>query len=124
MSTVFDTLYETAMAAYADLFGGTVTLSRGSDSTVGVAASWISQGSAIQTQTHTGVKTSSIDREWLIVKADYVINGVVVTPVAGDRLVDVDGVTWEVMGWSNVPAAESYGSGLEWIVRTKRIAVT
>ena len=122
MSTAFDSLYETAETAYADLFGETVTLSRGSDSTGSVAASWIGQSSEIQTQTRVGVKTSFIDREWLVAKAVYVIDGTAVIPAAGDRLVDSDGVTWEVMSQPNMPAAESYGGGLEWLLRTKRIA--
>ena len=119
----FDSLYETTETAYADLFGETVSLSRGADSTAGVAASWIGQGSEIQTQTRMGVKTSFVDREWLVAKAVYVIDESAVTPAAGDRLTDTDGVTWEVMSQPNMPAAESYGGGLEWLLRTKRIAV-
>lgn len=122
MSTAFDSLYETAEPAYASLFGETVTVQRGSDSTAGVAASWMGQGSEIQTQTRMGVKTSFVDREWLVAKADYLIDSVAVTPAAGDRLVDSDSVTWEVMSQPNMPAAESYGGGLEWLLRTKRIA--
>lgn len=122
MSSAFDTIYESAEPAYASLFGETVTLSRASDSTAGVAASWIGQGSEIQTQTRMGVKTSFIDREWLIAKTDYLIDSVAVTPAAGDRLLDADGVTWEMMSQPNMPAAESYGGGLEWLLRTKRIA--
>ncbi len=121
--TAFDSLYETAVTAYAGLYGEAVTLSRGSDSTENMSASWIGQGSEIQTQTRMGVKTSFIDREWLVAKADYVIDGSAVTPAAGDRLTDGDGVVWEVMSQPNMPAAESYGGGLEWLLRTKRIAV-
>ena len=120
----FDSLYETTEAAYADLFGETVALSRGSDSTASVAVSWIGQGAQIQTQTRMGVKTSFIDREWIVLKVGYVIDGSAVIPTAGDRLVDGDGVTWEVMSQPNMPAAESYGGGLEWLLRTKRIAVS
>ena len=122
MSSAFDQLYETSEPVFANLFGETVTLSRGSDSTAGVAASWIGQGSEIQTQTRMGVKTSFVDREWLVTKTDYVIDGSAVTPAAGDRLVDSDSVTWEVMSQSSMPAAESYAGGLEWLLRTKRIA--
>ena len=120
--TEFDSIYETAAPVYANLFGETITLSRGSDSTAGVSVSWTGQGSEIQTQTRMGVKTSFVDREWLVAKADYVIDGSAVEPVAGDRLLDSDGVTWEVMSQPNMPAAESYGGGLEWLLRTKRIA--
>jgi hypothetical protein len=124
MSSTFDSLYETAESVYASLFGETVTLSRGSDSTADVAASWMGQGAEIQTQTRMGVKTSFVDREWLVKQADYVIAGSAVEPAAGDRLIDSDGVTWEVMSQPNMPAAESYGGGLEWLLRTKRIATT
>ena len=120
--TVFDDVYNTTVPAFAALFGGTVTLHRAADSTADVAASWIGQGSEIQTQTRMGVKTSFVDREWLIKQADYVIDGSAVTPVAGDRIVDSDSVTWEVMSQPNIPAAESYAGGLEWLLRTKRIA--
>jgi hypothetical protein len=120
--TVFDDVYAQTVSSFASLFGETITLSRGANSTIGVPVSWTGQGSEIQTQTRMGVKTSFIDREWLVAKADYVINGSAVTPAAGDRLVDADSVTWEVMSQPNMPAAESYAGGLEWLLRTKRIA--
>jgi hypothetical protein len=123
--TVFDDIYDAAVSPNCNtLFGETVTLSRGSHSTAGVSASWMGEGSEIQTQTQLGVKTSFIDREWLIAKAAYVVNGAAVNPSAGDRLVDSDGVTWEVMSQPNMPASESFGGGLEWLLRTKRIATT
>jgi hypothetical protein len=120
--SVFDDVYDSTVPAFASVFGGTVTLHRGSNSTAGVSASWTGQGSEIQTQTQMGVKTSFVDREWLVKKADYMISGAAVTPAAGDRLVDSDSVTWEVMSQPNMPAAESYAGGLEWLLRTKRIA--
>lgn len=122
MSSAFDALYDTSESVYANLFGETVTLSRGSDSTAGVSASWVGQGAEIQTQTRMGVKTSFVDREWIVKKADYVIDGSAVTPAAGDRLTDSDSVRWEVMSQPNMPAAEPYAGGLEWLLRTKRIA--
>jgi len=121
--TVFDDIYDATVSPNCNVvFGETVTLSRGENSTAGMAASWIGQSSEIQTITRMGVKTSFIDREWLVAKADFVIDESVVEPAAGDRLVDTDGVTWEVMSQPNMPAAESYGGGLEWLLRTKRIA--
>jgi len=122
MSSAFDSLYATSEPVYSSLFGETVTLQRGSDSTASVSASWTGQGSEIQTQTRMGVKTSFVDREWLVAKADYVIDESAVTPAAGDRLVDADDVTREVMSQPNMPAAESYAGGREWLLRTKRIA--
>jgi len=119
--TEFDSIYESVLPAFG-LCSETVTLSRGSQSTAGVYASWTGQSSELQTITRMGVVTSFIDREWLIQKANYLIADAEVEPAAGDRLVDSDGVTWEVMSQPNMPAAESFGGGLEWLLRTKRIA--
>ena len=119
--TVFDDVYDATVPSFTSLFGETVALHRGADSTADVAASWMGQGSEIQTQTRMGVKTSFVDREWLIKQADYVIDGSVVTPSAGDRIVDSNNETWELMSQPNMPAADSYAAGLEWLLRTKRI---
>lgn len=120
--SVFEDVYSVTVSAFSSVFAETVTLHRGSDSTADISTSWIGQGSEIQTQTRMGVKTSFVDREWIVAKADYMIDGSAVTPAAGDRLVDADDVTWEVMSQPNMPAAESYAGGLEWLLRTKRIA--
>ena len=98
MPSLFATRFaESARPQLDDRFGESVTLSRGSDSTASVTARCVARGSEIQTQTRMGVKTSFVDREWIVVKADYVIDGSAVTPAAGDRLVDSDSVRWEVM---------------------------
>jgi len=123
MTSQFDSLYEVGEPAFANLFSETVTLQRASDTTASVSVSWLGQGSEIQTQTRMGVKTSFIDREWLVTKSAYVIDGSAVTPAAGDRLTDADGTVWELMSQPNMPACESYGGGLEWLLRTKRITV-
>jgi len=126
MPSVFATrFFDVASPRLKDVLGEAVTLSRGATTpTTGVTASWIANGSEIQTQTRMGVKTSFIDREWLITQADYVIDGAAVEPAAGDRLLDSDGVTWEIMSQPNMPAVESYGGGLEWLLRTKRISTS
>jgi hypothetical protein len=123
--SVFATrFFDVASPRFKELLGEVVSISRGEATTVGVIASWIREGSEIQTQTRMGVKTSFIDREWLIIKTAYLIEGSAVTPAAGDRLTDADGVVWEGMSQPNMPAVESYGGGLEWLLRTKRISVT
>ncbi len=122
MSSDFDEDFAAGEPLFAEVFGGEVTLQRGADSTADVPVSWTGQGAEIQTQTRMGVKTSFVDREWLVKKSDYVIDSSAVTPAAGDRLIDSDSVTWEVMSQPNMPAAESYAGGLEWLLRTKRIA--
>lgn len=113
---------ESARPSLDDRFGESVTLSRGGVSTTDVTARCVRRGAEIQTQTRMGVKTSFVDREWVIVVAAYIINSSVVTPAAGDRIIDSDGTTWELMNQPNMPAHEPNAGGLEWLVRTKRIA--
>lgn len=113
---------ESASPRLDELFADTVTLSRGVNSTAGVTARCVRRGSQIQTQTQMGAKTSYVDREWIIKLTEYVIDESAVTPAAGDRIVDSDGRTWELMSQPNMPAWEIYGDGYEWLVRTKRIA--
>lgn len=123
MPSVFATrFYENASPRLRDHLGEVVSISRGASSTSNVTATWIDEGSEIQTQTRMGVKTSFIDREWLITKAAYVIDGTAATPVAGDRLTDSGGMVWELMSQPNMPAFEPYGGALQWLLRTKRIA--
>jgi hypothetical protein len=122
MPSVFATRFvENASPRLRDHLGEVVTISRGASSTAGVTATWLSEGSEIQTQTRLGVKTSFIDREWVIPKANYLIDGSAVTPASGDRLTDTDSTVWEVMAQPNMPAFESYLGGWQWILRTKRI---
>ena len=122
MPSVFSTrFFEIASPRLKTILGEVVTISRGAMSTADVTATWLSEGSEIQTQTRMGVKTSFIDREWVIPKEDYVIDGSAVEPAAGDRLTDADSTVWEVMSQPNMPTVESYGGGLEWLLRTKRI---
>jgi len=122
MPSAFDSDFEDATDFLSEVFGEEVTLHRAADSTASVPAVFAVQGSEIQTQTQMGVKTSFIDRVWLIAKTAYIIDGSAVTPAAGDRIVDSDSARWEVMSQPNLPAAESYAGGLEWLLRTKRIA--
>jgi len=123
MPSVFSNrFYDIASPRLRDHLGEVVSVSRGVSSTAGVTATWIDEGAEIQTQTRMGVKTSFIDREWVITKAAYVIGGSEVTPDAGDRLTDADGTVWELMSQPNMPAWEPYGGNLQWLLRTKRIA--
>ena len=123
MPSVFSNrFFDTASPRLRDHLGEVVAISRGELSTASVTATWLSEGSEIQTQTRMGVKTSFIDREWVITKAAYVIDGSAVTPASGDRLTDSDGTVWELMSQPNMPAWEPYGGGLQWVLRTKRIA--
>ena len=125
MPSVFSTrFYDIASPRLREHLGEVVAISRGEASTSGVAATWLSEGEEIQTQTRMGVKTSFIDREWVITKVAYVFDGSAVTPSAGDRLTDSGGTVWELMSQPNMPAVEPYGGGLQWLLRTKRITST
>lgn len=123
MASTFATRFlDVASPRLEDMFGGAVTISRGANSTPSVNAAWLREGAEIQTITRMGVKTSFIDREWVIDQADYLINGSAVTPASGDRITDEDNVVWEVMSQPNMPAVEPYGGKLQWLLRTKRIS--
>lgn len=120
MAATFDSEFFAAASPQLDeLFGEAVAISRGSSSTAGVTASWSSNVGTIETA--KGISTQLIDRAWLIAKADYKIGGVAVEPRAGDRLTDSDGHVWEVLPSVAGPAAVSFGGGLEWEVKTKKV---
>lgn len=122
MSSSFDADFAAANGLLSEAFGEEVTLARATDSTAGVTASIFSEGSEIQTQSRMGVKTSFVDREWLIKRSEYLIDSVAVTPARGDRLVDSEGTTWELMDHPGLPAVQPVIGGVDWLVRTKRIA--
>lgn len=125
MASVFaERFFDVASPRLQDVLGGAVTLSRGESSTAGIGARWVDDDSETDASTQGRVKTSLRYREFAIAKAVYVIDSVAVTPAPGDRLLDWDGVTWEVMHQPNMPAREGYGGELEWLVRTKEITVT
>lgn len=121
-STFATRFFDVASPRLEDMLGGVVTISRGELSTADVNAAWLDEGAEIQTITQMGVKTSFIDREWVIDQADYVIDSVAVDPAAGDRITDSDSTVWEVMSQPNMPAVEPYGGNQQWLLRTKRIA--
>ena len=103
----------------ADAAGETVTLSRASDTTeiTAIAASSGDDASGDK------VATSNYwEREWLIKKADYEIDGVAVTPQAGDRITDSNSDVWEAMLGGKRPELVQHAGGYAWVVKTKRIA--
>jgi hypothetical protein len=123
MPSSFATRFEdVARPRLDDFFGEAITLTRGSNSTEGVIARCVFRDAVIQTA--ESVKTSHADREWIVVKAEYVIDESAVTPSPGDRLTTDGGATWEVMATRDVPAKEEYGGVPVWLVRTKQITVT
>lgn len=121
MTSAFATRFsESARPQLDDRFGDSVTLSRSGASTTGVVARCVSRGAKIETS--DGIGIANVDREWLVIKTAYVINGSEVEPAPGDRLTTSDGAVWEVMRQRGVPEKEEYAARLEWLVRTKRIA--
>jgi hypothetical protein len=121
MPSAFATRFsESARPQLDDRFGESVTLSRGDASTTGVVARCVSRGAKIET--NDGMAVAHVDREWVIVKTAYLIDGAAVEPASGDRLTTSDGAVWEVMRQRGVPDKEEYAARLEWLIRTKRIA--
>jgi len=102
----------------ADTTGEAVTLSRASASTEITAV-------AVDSGDDTGgdkVAASKYwEREWLVKKTDYEINGSTVTPQAGDRITDSDGDVWELMLGGLRPELVPHAGGYAWVVKTKRI---
>jgi hypothetical protein len=110
--------YLTACATPEDnrLWGVTVTIRRGSQSTASVTAVW--QRPAADSIDSEGLATDYEAREWVIAQASYVF-GSATDPRAGDRIVDADG-TWQVLPDDGKPAWRPDGS--DWVIRTKRVS--
>ncbi len=101
-----------------DAAGEAVTLSRANDTT-SITAVVVDSGDEASGDK---VATSNYwDREWLVKKADYKIDDVVVTPQAGDRITDSDGDVWELMLGGKRPELVQHAGGYAWVVKTKRI---
>jgi len=102
----------------ADAAGETVTLSRADDTTEITAIAADSDDDASGNE----VATSNYwERGWLIKKADYEIDSVVVTPQVGDRITDSDGDVWELMREGKRLELVQHAGGYAWLVKTKRI---
>ena len=102
----------------ADTAGESVTLSRASDTTSITAVSVLSGDNASEGKV---AGSHYWDREWLIKKADYEIDGAAVTPQSGDRITDSSSDVWEVMLGGKRPELIQHAGGYAWVVKTKRI---
>lgn len=51
----------------------------------------------VETFTSFDVEVDATWRDWLIVKADLILSGRATVPAIGDRIVQADGTTWEVL---------------------------
>ena len=107
-----------AVDTLADAAGETVTLSRASDTTEITA---IAVDSGDEASGDKVAKSNYWEREWLIKKADYKIDDVVVAPQRADRITDSDGDVWELMLGGTRPELVQHASGYAWVLKTKRI---
>jgi len=120
VASAFDALIAAILSPMLDRhFGELVTIARGVNSTVGVVASWTSQGDVIASP--DGAQTLLIDRVWLVKKSLYLIDGAAVEPRTGDRWTDADSVVWEVLPSMAGPAVLSFDGGESWEVKTKKV---
>lgn len=122
MPSAFDSLLAATASPMLDQhFGELVVISRGSNATSGVLASWLGQATSVDSA--DSIATQLFDREWLIKKADYLIAWTVVEPQRGDRITDADGVVWEILpAASDLRSIESYEAGERWLLKTKRVS--
>ena len=103
----------------ADAAGEAVTLSRAKIDPTPITA--INVDSDDDASGNSVATSNYWDREWLIKKADYEINGTVVVPALADRITDSDGTIWELMiDGTRLPVVQHAG-GYAWVVKTKRI---
>jgi hypothetical protein len=121
MAALADTYLDTAAAAEEDrLWGVTVSIRRGTATTTGVTAQkWI------------GMRIINLDDggyiqwtgcEWIISKARYLVSGAVARPRSGDRIIESDGTEWELSAIQDLSEVLEQEGGLEWMLRSKRVA--
>jgi len=106
------------MDTFIDATGESVTLSRASNTTSVTAVVVTSSDDVTDGKVSA---TNYWDREWLVKKTDYKIDGTVVEPQSADRITDSNGDVWEMMLRGRRPDVVPHAGGYAWIVRTKRI---
>lgn len=121
MASLADDYLDNAAAPEEDrLWGETVSIRRGTSTTTGVIA-----------QKWLGMRIINLDDggyiqwtgcEWIVTKARYKIGGVVVRPKSGDRIIDAEGVQWELAPIQELSEVSEEDGGLEWRLRTKRVS--
>lgn len=121
MASLADDYLGNAAAPEEDrLWGETVSIRRGTSTTTGVIA-----------QKWLGMRIINLDDggyiqwtgcEWIVTKARYKIGGVVVRPKSGDRIIDAEGVQWELAPIQELSEVSEEDGGLEWRLRTKRVS--
>jgi len=121
VASLADDYLDNAAAPEEDrLWGETVSIRRGTSTTTGVIA-----------QKWLGMRIINLDDggyiqwtgcEWIVTKARYKIGGVVVRPKSGDRIIDAEGVQWELAPIQELSEVSEEDGGLEWRLRTKRVS--
>jgi hypothetical protein len=121
VGSLADTLTGMVSAVAAQVFGETVSITRGATSTAGVTASWIRNATETQDQYAETLVAKITRRNWLVVKAAYTISGAAVTPQQGDRITDAAGNVWEIAHDGTTPAVRTYEDPNYWDVATKQV---
>lgn len=120
MSAIQDD-FAAADALFAELFGDTATLVRGSAETEGVTVQMLSRSQPVAGELPTSLHLA----DWLVATDDYQIGGTPVLPRPGDQLkVAIGGVDYifELLPLDSRPCYEwSDGSRQNWILHTKYV---
>lgn len=120
---LFDTDFDAADAILAEVFGGTVSIHRGTTSTSAVTAEAVSRNYEVDDEEGFAVTVHA--RDYLIDVADYLFDSTVTQPRAGDRIKESIGGTthvFEVMPLGSRPCVEWIGnSKAQWLIHAKLI---
>ena len=120
MGSLFDSLMADCASPMLDQhFGETVSITRGSNTTSSVTASWTAQIEEVATRDDK--HTAMVDRFWFVKQSTYQVLSTAVEPRTGDRLTDEAGRVWEVLPAKVTPPVESYGAGDYWKIATKQV---
>jgi hypothetical protein len=116
-----DTYLDTAAASEEDrLWGSAVSIRRGGATTTAVTMQQrIGEWEVVDFE---GRLFKVAGCEWIVTKARYLVNGVAVQPLAGDRITEANGTIWEVLPSGDKQESDELAGGLEWLIRSKRIS--
>ncbi len=120
---VFDDDFAAVDAMLAEVFGGTVSIHRGTLETTGVTAEATSRDHDVEDI--DGLVTIANVRDYVIDVADYTFSDDIVTPRNGDKIKETIGETthvFEVLPLANRPSVEWLGNQKpQWLIHTKLI---
>lgn len=102
---------------FADSFGETATIARGSKpACTAVAQVWDRDYEVVNTD---GVLTKTVGRDWLIHLSEYKVDGEPTEPKEGDLLTDKQGRKWEALPVGGAPVFELHYD--HYLVRSKEL---